>query len=305
MKQLRCAGILSMALMACGTVVAQGDSPKEVESTAAAKLVDDIAMKPAIYNQACSMVRPRDPGLDLMVNFSGRSSDSDLEISAEQFLELRKKRPEVLKVLDAWLVDIAKPYEDDISDFANPRRGKLLMLVDLNGASCLPVLKRECERLLKIYGGSGPETRVDWAEVDRMDEAAKKRIYAKADSRDRAGDLLSAIVSILRQEKFAPLIASKFEKDAEAQIAAQRKETWCVEVEERIRKNGGKVEQKDRSVIVVDPVIGDAFPAWAYSPIKISAESVAEILKWVDEFAKLPEENRLGEKGMLAWPVNR
>jgi hypothetical protein len=288
---------LSFVLAASAGALAQSDSVSE-----GARLVEAIAKEPDIYHQSC-MGRERDPKFVIEARFSGATSDSQHEISSKQFAELRKHRAEAIEALGAWL-KAGTPLGDEKS-YANPRRSRILMTVDLNASELIPQLVVEAKRLQKEWDEASKATEVDWKKVAEMPDAEKKGIYAKVDAGERLGDVLSAIVSILRQEKFAPLVTSDFEKDAEAKMKEKAKESWFKEIAEKIEKNGGQVEGKDRDVIVMDPVLEKPISPWTYPTLVLSAADITKILGWAEEFAKLPADKRLGEKGMTSWPVNR
>lgn len=289
---------LAFAVLASGIAFAQSDS---VPANDAAKLVEEIAAKPEIYHQSC-MRMERDSSLEIQVSLRGESSHSQYEVSAKQFASLRKQRSEAIKALEAWL---EKGEAADSDEALTARRSKLAMLVDLNAVEALPLLKKDAERWKKIFDAAGTDTKADWSKLDSMDADKKKAILSKADSRDRLGDALSAIAAILRAEKFEPLLKSDIEKDAEASIAEGQKNGWFASIVEKIKKNDGKVSKKDQEMVWIDAILNEPVSNYLFPTTKISAETVAQILGWADEFSKVPEEKRLGEKGMTAWPVNR
>ena len=300
LNALRRAVLMSAALVT-NTAFAQSDSPPD--PSPGAKLVEEIAKDPGIFHQSCMAVE-RDSSLDIVLSFSGRSSHSEYEVSAKQYAGLRKEREGAIKALEAWLQG-KDELTDENSAYKKPYRSKLTMIVDLNATSCLPHLKKCAETWKKAFDEASEATKVDWGKVGEMEEKERNKLFKKVEAGDRLGDILSAIVAILRAEKFEPLLKSQLEKDTEAGIAKAMKETWNAEVAERVEANGGEIPKKERDTVLKDPVSGDPITLWAYSKQKVSKESMAEILGWVDEYAKLPAEKKLDAKGMLPHPVNR
>ncbi|KAF0244285.1 MAG: hypothetical protein FD180_2659 [Planctomycetota bacterium] len=293
---------LSLAFAASTAAFAQSDSPPD--PSAGAKLVDEIAKKPGIFHQNCSGL-DRPEGMDIELSFAGRSSHSEHEVSAKQFAALRKERAGAIKALEAWLQEGGKAVEEDEYGYVKPWRSKLTMMVDLNATACLPLLATYAQKLRKEYDEASELTEVDWEKVNGMEEKERNKLYKKVAAGDRLGDTLSAIVAILRSEKFEPLLKSQLEKDGEAGMAKAMKESWNAEVAKRVKENGGEVPAKERDMVLKDAVSGEAVTLWVYPKMKVSKEAMAEILGWVEEFSKLPAEKRLDEKGMTAWPVNR
>ncbi len=293
------------ALFVLATLLSQ-DAPIDTpDKSEAAKLVEAIARKPDIYMQNCSGLQ-RDSTFTVIVSAAGRSSYSEHQVSAAQFASLRKVRADAVKALTAWL-DAAvagKAKADPKDDWNHPTRTKLCMLADLNAVEALPLLKKLAEKTKKAYDDASPEDKVDWGKVEKMDEGKKKALYAKWQAGADLGDTLSTIVTILRQEKFAPLLASGLEKDMQAKLAETMKKEWYVSFAARIAKNPD-VDEDLRDEVIRDAVSGKAIAFWAYPTLAVNAETITQILGWVDEYGKLPAEKRLGAKGMSAWPVNR
>jgi hypothetical protein len=279
---------------------AQSDSPP----SAAAKKIEEIAKNPGIYHQACLMMRPEAP-LVVKVSFSGRSSRSEYEVSAAQYAELRAMRAEAVEALEAWLRRPLDVKEDEETAWKMPQRSRLTMIVDLNAASLLPLLKKHAEHWKKVYDAASTATEVDWEAYGKMEAKEREAIDAKMNAEGRLGDILSAIVTVLRQEKFEPLLSSTLEKELEAMLEKAKAKVWHRSMADRIEKNGGKPDAKDRDMVLMDLVLGEHFTVNAYGKIQLKPEQIGEILDWVDEHAKLPEEKKRHERGMHDWPVNR
>jgi hypothetical protein len=122
---------------------------------------------------------------------------------------------------------------------------------------------------------------------------------------EHLGDVLSGIVTILRQERFEPLIRSQIERDAEASIATALQHEWLQDVASRVKANGGQIAPNDRDWVYVDPILEKPVTADAYGETKVGPETIRQILVWVDQYAALPAEKKLDAKGMLPWPVVR
>ncbi len=308
-----------LALCVSAPAVAQSHEGKD--------LVRKIAYMPAHYTQACDLPR-RDPSLAVVVNFGGRSTHSEFAISAEQFAQLRDKRVEVIKDLHDWLKNATAEGADEkrevinreeiteevkrhlrgeyipYSPYIDAARNKLLMLVDLNDVSALPLLSAYARKWYKIYREASPLTEVDWGSLRAMDEKALNDISMKARAQDRLGDILSAIIAILRQEQFERVLSSQLEKDAEAKMT-EKVAPWLQELRRRVNENSGEIIEQERALVFGDPVNGIPITLWAYPKLTISDETVVEILSWIDEYQKLPAKKRLDAKGMMPWPINR
>jgi len=281
-----------LAFFNCALAIAQ--------SSEAEKLVRKIAYMPEFYQQMCS--HPPSFGSSVVIHFGGAATFSEFALSAQQFARLRARRNEVIKVLHVWLENAAAEgleetqQEPSIEEFKEERvergekyiarssygtRSKLLMLVDLNDVSALPLLKAYADKWHKL-SKQKPDS---WA-VPQL------------------SDILSTIVAILRQERFEPVLSSQFEKDAEAKMADEAKA-----LDETLRRrrdtNLEELTEQDRAWVLRDPVTGLPVILRWYPKLTISDETVVEILSWVDQYQKLPAKKRLDAKGMMPWPINR
>ncbi len=270
------------------------------QSPEAEKLVRKIAYMPEFYQQMCSL--PPSLGSSVVIHFSGAATFSEFTLSARQFARLRAQRNEVIKVLHVWLENVTaegfeetqqEPSREEVVEELNERglgymprafygaRSKLLMLVDLNDVSALPLLKAYADKWYKIHKRAPDSQTVQ-----------------------RLSDIMSAIVAILRQERFEPVLSSQFEKDAEAKMSDEANA-----LNETLRRkrdaNHEELTEQDRAWVLRDPVTGLPVLLRWYPKLTISDETVVEILSWVDQYQKLPAKKRLDAKGMMPWPINR
>lgn len=293
--------VLAIALLTAGAACAQSDSVPDPE---AAKLVEEIAKKPEIYHQSC-MAPERDPELSVLVSFRGATSDTQHSVSVKQFKSLRAKRAGAIRALEAWLKEKSAPDAKEEETHAHPSRTRMLMLVDLNASEALPALKKYAEKWKKVWDDGGGVVKVDWAAFRTMAKEKQDAILQHAEAGEKLGDAMSAIVAILRREKFEPLRLSQFGKTSDEAVAAARGEGWMAEVIKEIDQNGGKIPQPEKEYVFVDSVLKKAVTNGAFPVMKATPEMFGQLLGFVDEWAKLPAEKKLGEKGMTEWPVVR
>jgi hypothetical protein len=299
-----------MLILAFATTLLAGTAPAAapVPLENAARRVAYVDRYPGIFNQGCAQTIdfihvPKDP---LTVNFSGSSTLSGSKVTAEQFARVRTMREPAIQVLKAWLEEEASSTTPDTpaSEPFVPGRGKLAILVDLNATTSLPYLKKLAEARIARLGG---EAAILEAENFTYDDAHPEHYVAylqREGTRRRIGDVLSTIVTILRQERFEPLLKSTLERDAEADLAAAAKVGWYAELVGKVRADG-IVAPELRDAVFIDPVIGKPVTVEAYGYVKVTRERLRQILDWVDAYGRLPADRKLDAKGMLPWPVNR
>lgn len=293
--------ILALSLLTAGAALAQSDSVLDPE---AVKVVEEIAKKPEIYHQSC-MAPERDPEVSVVVSFRGATSDTQYAVSVKQFKALREKREGAIRALAAWLTEMAAPDAKETESHEHPSRTRMLMMVDLNASEALPALKKYAEKWKKVWDDGGGVTKVDWAAFREMPQEKKDAILRHSEAGERLGDALSAIVAILRHEKFEPLLASEFGKKSAEEIAKAGESGWMAETMKKIDEDGGKVGKKDKEYVFVDSVLGKAVMNGVFPELKATPETIGQILGFVDEWAKLPAEKKLADKGMTEWPVVR
>jgi hypothetical protein len=232
--------MLTLALTISILAAAPAVAPVSLEK--AAHRVEYVDKHPGYFNQGCAFPialihTPEDP---LTVNFSGTSSVSMAKVTAEQFARVRTMREPAIQVLIAWLEKEAASTAPDTkaSEPLVPGHGKLALLVDLNATASLPYLKKLAESRIARVGGAAAALEPKEFKYEEAHPERYTMWLREEGTRRRIGDVLSTIVTILRQERFGPLLESTLEKDAEAALAAAARTGWYAELVGKVKADG-------------------------------------------------------------------
>lgn len=235
-----------------------------------------------------------------MVSFAGRTSKSYQHISAGQFIKLRRIRGEVIDALNASLDQSAKLSTGDTRPWATSVSFELSMLVDLNATESLPRLKKLAEQVLVELSSPDSMRQSGSAETAATAAARRLTVQRKAQAQERMGDLLSAIVAILRQERFEPLRRSQLEKEAEASFAKWNKNDWSVLLRQKIEARGGEIPPEYRDSVFIDPFVGQPMTLWTFDESRVESGTIWQILRWVDEYGKAARREEARREGDAA-----
>jgi hypothetical protein len=199
----------------------------------------------------------------------------------------------------------------------------LKLVIDLNATECLPQLVRmEKELALRLEANAAdptkpvPDLQLDagfivgdpktWfieqqdrgdRELTEKEKAEQEAISKRVQTIIAQRDCLATMLCLLRNEKYAPLLASSFEKN----FATALKENAAKDNLSEIKKPSD-ITEADATYIGFDPI--HKLPTYMGSKVtemKYTPEVRQQILEMVRSFeAKVPLEKRLGAKGMSA-----
>lgn len=236
------------------------------------KLVDSVIVQPGNYDQMCDSPPPVEVKLPLYVY--GMVRDRDMHPSDAQLADLRARRAEVVPVLMARLkaIDFSKPgrplgqvkFKKDDEAVAvsglNPHAlsGTFYdMLTGLDAVEALPELLRLEEQIRALIAAAEanpklppPAVPMDGVLVPPAGKTKlSKRDVKMLEARAVQRELLSVMLSLLRGQRFAPLMASEFETTYATALKARAQEEDL-----RAIKTPADAKAKDAGDIRFDPV---------------------------------------------------
>lgn len=316
-------------------------TPLHAEKPTAEALLDAAINNPGTWSQMCDIqFVPRKTPLPLY----GLVLDTEFQLTPVTLAQLRARRDEMIPVLVQRLkaIDFAKApvpaemkldsnTENLISTGLDPHHLSQLLLhiiIDLNAAECLPELLRlesDISARLEAHNSDPkksplPEFQLEAgflvgdmesfsAEIEARGDrdpteaeiAEREEIQKRVTAIVVQRDLLATMLAVLRQEKYGPVLSSTFEKI----YAAKLKEQAAEENLEMI-KSEADISPNDADYIAIDPIVGLPFyPGRKSTEIAYTPALRQDILDWTRAFVKLPQDKRLGAKGMSSRPYVR
>ncbi len=260
------------------------DSPAATAADEARKLVEEIAKKPGgRLPQMCSGGRIMNVSAPTFSPYMPARGNGAEIVAATNFARIRPLREAAIPAIVAALKETTDHLvKEEVAPSPDTRpvvcwkckdleQGHLLvMLIDLNAVEALPALLEMYEKL------------------------------------ERPGcvlpvlDLLSTMTAILRQEGYKPLLGSSIESAYRSAITDRVTKPYANITDAK------KLDEKQRKMIGMDPILKIARASKAYCEIPATKDMKERVVKWAKDFlAKTPEDKRRGAAGMEAWPIRR
>lgn len=308
--------------------------PVQAGDDSAGALLDAAIRNPGTWSQMCDIqFVPKKTPLPLY----GLLLDSEFQFTPETLAGLRARRDEIIPILVQRLeaLDLSRLPASTPAEFAadsesvestglDPKHLSQLFLnviIDLNAVDCLPALLRIEGEVTKRLEANNADPKANPLPVFQLEagfvvgtfdtiqdreptpeeaaEAMAKHVRATAIVVQR--DLLGTMLALLRQEKFAPLLAS----DIERQFATAIKKQATSENFAAI-KGEADIPADDADYIAIDPIVKVPYYAGGRNTeIAYTPAVRQQVLDWTRGFVKKPESTRLGAKGMSARPYVR
>ncbi len=297
-------------------------------------LLDAAIRNPGTWSQMCDIqFVPKKTPLPLY----GLLLDSEFQFTPDTLAGLRARRDAIIPILVKRLeaLDLSQRPASTPAKFAadaesvestglDPKHLSQLLLnvvIDLNATECLPALLRLEGELSKRLEANYADPKANPLPVFQLEagfvvgtfDALPDREPTPEEAAEAIGkhqrataiivqrDLLGTLLALLRQERYAPLLASEIER----QFAAAIKKQAATENFAAI-KGEADIPADDADYIAIDPIVKvPYYPGGKNTEIAYTPAVRQQVLDWTREFIKKPGENRLGAKGMSARPYVR
>ncbi|TND05072.1 MAG: hypothetical protein FD123_3692 [Bacteroidetes bacterium] len=225
------------------------------------------------YSQMCSKPKQK---THTEFTYGGIPWQHD-HLKAPGFEILRKRRENVIAYYAGGELLRRVRYLDDLN-----------ILIDLNVVDMLPAML-EYEKKLKnlILAGIDGKVMFDTA----FTRASGSEMHYLTQSYVH---MLSAMIMLLRQENYAPLLNSDMEKTFREKLLVSSKDTLVPDV-------------KSREIVFNDPVYKVTRSSSFRTSVPVNAANLDLIEKWVEDYCKnvLSEAKKTAAKRMTPWPVAR